>query len=202
MNLLLPPKNKHGLAPYAYWENFLSNEDIKTILSLREWHMSKQAEIGPETTLASGVVDKNIRNSRISWMGYNEETVNIWSKILNAVNLVNHQYFHYDLSGCHEPAQLTLYDSNNQEHYNWHTDSSLTDNNVPRKLSMSLLLSDCSEFTGGELELLVNSDQPVQLNQVRGRAWFFPSHTIHRVTPVTSGIRRSLVLWIGGPNFK
>lgn len=199
MNLLLPPKNKHGLAPYAYWENFLSNEDIKTILSLREWHITTQAEVG---STSAGIVDKNIRNSKISWMGYTNDTVEIWNKILNVINMVNHQYFHYDLSGCHEPAQLTLYNSNNQEHYNWHTDCSLSDNNVPRKLSMSLLLSDTSEFTGGELELLVDSERPVQLSQVKGRAWFFPSYTLHRVAPVTSGIRRSLVLWVGGPNFK
>jgi len=25
---------------------------------------------------------------------------------------------------------------------------------------------------------------------------------MHRVTPVTSGIRRSLVLWVGGQHFK
>lgn len=200
MNLLLPPKNKVGLSPYAYWENFLSDDDIKTILSLKEWHMAKTAEIGSMNDLQK--VNTSVRNSKVSWMNYSIDTVQIWDKILNAISEVNSTYFHFDLTGCHEPAQLTMYDSSNLEHYNWHCDSSYIDRTVPRKLSMSLLLSDESEFNGGELEVLYDSDRPHRLSQKTGRAWFFPSYMIHRVCPVTHGIRRSLVLWIGGPNFK
>lgn len=200
MNLLLPPKNKAGLSPYGYWENFLSDDDIKTILSLKEWHMAKTAEIGSMNDLQK--VNTSIRNSKVSWMEYSSETSQIWDKILNAITEVNSIYFHFDLTGCHEPAQLTIYDSSNSEHYSWHSDSSYIDRTVPRKLSMSLLLSDESEFKGGELEVLADSDKPHRLPQKRGRAWFFPSYMIHRVCPVTYGIRRSLVLWIGGPNFK
>jgi PKHD-type hydroxylase len=64
------------------------------------------------------------------------------------------------------------------------------------------MLSDPSEFEGGQLEIKVNNDDPVTLEQKRGRAWFFPSYVLHRVTPVTKGPRRSLVLWVGGPEFK
>jgi PKHD-type hydroxylase len=199
MNLLIPPINTFGLSPYAYWENFLSDDDIKTILSLKEWHKSTKAEIGGAS---SSTVDTQIRNSKISWMEYSSETVQIWNKLLLAISEVNSRYFHFDLSGCYEPAQLTMYNSSNLEHYTWHCDSSYTDRSIPRKLSMSLLLSDESEFKGGDLEVLVDSEKTHVLNQKRGRAWFFPSYMLHRVSPVTYGIRRSLVLWIGGPNFK
>ena len=67
---------------------------------------------------------------------------------------------------------------------------------------MVLMLSDPSEFEGGQLEIKTDSDNPITLEQKRGRAWFFPSYVLHRVTPVTKGTRRSLVLWIGGPEFK
>jgi PKHD-type hydroxylase len=79
---------------------------------------------------------------------------------------------------------------------------SMMDRHVPRKLSMSLLLSDPSEFEGGEFEVKTDSDIPINLEQKRGRAWFFPSWALHRVTPVTKGVRKSLVLWVGGPPFK
>jgi PKHD-type hydroxylase len=67
---------------------------------------------------------------------------------------------------------------------------------------MSLLLSDPNEFEGGELQVKPDSDDIKFLEQKQGRAWFFPSYTLHRVAPVTKGVRRSLVLWVGGPPFK
>ena len=67
---------------------------------------------------------------------------------------------------------------------------------------MVLMLSDPSEFEGGELQIKTDSDDAITLEQKKGRAWFFPSYILHRVTPVTRGIRRSLVLWVGGPEFK
>lgn len=203
MNILLPTKPDFGLEPFVYWENFLTNEDILKILSLKEWHEKSDGMVGISNgDLLNSGVNKDIRKSQISWMNYTEETSAIWHKITNTISEVNSRFFHFDLTGCFEPAQLTLYDSKNEGHYNWHTDTSVRDRIVPRKLSMSLLLSDTSEFEGGDLELLNDSDKSLKLEQKKGRAWFFPSYMLHRVTPVTSGFRRSLVLWIGGPSFR
>ena len=76
------------------------------------------------------------------------------------------------------------------------------DRHAPRKLSLSMLLSDPSEFEGGEFQVKTDDDNVKQLETVKGRAWFFPSYTLHRVAPVTKGVRRSLVLWVGGPPFR
>jgi PKHD-type hydroxylase len=38
-------------------------------------------------------------------------------------------------------------------------------------------------------------------NQKAGEGFVFPSFTPHCVTPVTSGIRYSLVMWSYGPKF-
>jgi hypothetical protein len=35
----------------------------------------------------------------------------------------------------------------------------------------------------------------------KGACICFPSYTYHRVTPVTSGIRKSLVVWFRGPKW-
>jgi PKHD-type hydroxylase len=40
------------------------------------------------------------------------------------------------------------------------------------------------------------------IKQTKGSAIFFPSFAMHRVTPVTDGVRRSLVVWMEGPRFK
>jgi PKHD-type hydroxylase len=74
-------------------------------------------------------------------------------------------------------------------------------NNSPRKLSMVLQLSDPSEYDGGDLEFYVQSE-PIKAEKKKGIVYVFPSWVLHRVTPVTRGTRRSLVMWIAGPKFK
>ena len=67
---------------------------------------------------------------------------------------------------------------------------------------MVLSLSEPSEFEGGLLQVKIDNDEPKTLELKKGRAWFFPSYVLHRVTPVTKGIRKSVVIWVGGPAFK
>ncbi len=62
---------------------------------------------------------------------------------------------------------------------------------------MTLLLSDPSDFKGGELEFM---DKGKKINDLkRGQAIFFASFLRHRVAPVKKGVRHSLVMWFGGP---
>lgn len=201
-NLVYPiaPFNAPGKDDFCYWENFLSDDEINYILSRPEWHEQKVAKIGNS---GEGEVNENIRKTNISWMGLDKENEHIWQQMTNAIWSANKQFFQFDLTGCYEPAQLGSYTQYDQGHYDWHTDTSLTRSDSPyRKLSMALLLSDPKEFEGGELQVKSGNDEIKTLEQKRGRAWFFPSWTLHRVTPVTKGLRRSLVLWVSGPGFK
>jgi PKHD-type hydroxylase len=200
MTVLIPPVRNQGLEDVAYWEDFLTPEELKFLYYTDEWQTLQDAQIGGVDTL--GQVNPHIRNSSVCWMSKNEKNAVIWDKIVNTICEVNRRFFQFDLTGCYEPAQLTLYTGTQQGKYNWHTDASNTDSGIPRKLSMTLLLSDTKDFQGGDLEFMVSSDQIQIAQQKLGRAWFFPSWMLHRVTPVTSGVRKSLVLWIGGPQFK
>jgi PKHD-type hydroxylase len=56
------------------------------------------------------------------------------------------------------------------------------------------MLSNKEEYTGGVLELEGTGE--MQMN--RGDIIAFPSFIPHRVTPVTSGIRKTATLWILG----
>lgn len=200
----IPPRNQFGKDNAVYWDDFLPNDYINQILSDNAWLNMQDAAVGGQ--VVNGTIqsetDKEVRNSRIGWMGLTPNNSHIWHRISDVVADVNRRFFHFDLTGCYEPFQLTLYTENSQDHYTWHTDMSMMDNHAPRKLSMSLLLSDPSEFEGGELQIKPDSDVSRTLEQKRGRAWFFPSWVLHRVTPVTKGVRRSLVLWVAGPPFR
>lgn len=199
MILTIPHRQSYGADHLVFWENFLTQEDIKTILSLPNWHdMSAGAVVN--NTVDGLISDK--RCSDVAWFLPTEETNIIWEKIVNTIADINAKFFHFDLTGCYEPAQLTLYKAEVTGHYDWHSDADFKSMLPPRKLSMSLLLSDVNEFDGGELQVKDVSDDIRLCEQKQGRAWFFPSYTLHRITPVTRGIRRSLVLWVGGPPFK
>jgi PKHD-type hydroxylase len=65
---------------------------------------------------------------------------------------------------------------------------------------MTCLLSDPNEFVGGELEFIEENKKSISLKQ--GQAIFFASFIRHRVSPIKKGVRKSLVMWFGGPPFK
>ena len=77
------------------------------------------------------------------------------------------------------------------EYYHWHIDSGLT---FPdRFYSTVIQLND--DYTGGELE--VKEDNEVNtLTRGIGNLYMFPSNYIHRVKPISTGIRYSLVNWV------
>ena len=68
-----------------------------------------------------------------------------------------------------------------------------------RKISMTLLLNDPSEFEGGDLEIKAPG-KFAELKQ--GHAIIFASFLNHRVNPVRRGLRQSLVVWFGGKPFR
>ena len=68
-----------------------------------------------------------------------------------------------------------------------------------RKLSMTVILSNPTDYDGGEFIFESTGDE-VFKNQ--GTIIVFPSFIRHRVNPVTKVIRYSLVNWFEGPAFK
>ena len=71
---------------------------------------------------------------------------------------------------------------------------------LDRKLSISIQLSDKLDYEGGNFEF-EDITSSMDFKEI-GTIIIFPSYLRHRVTKVTSGIRRSLVAWFYGPNWK
>lgn len=144
----------------------------------------------------------------------NNREVEVWSsmnvpirkKIFDVIKNINADLwnFHLDDAGI-EPPQLCVYRGNVRGHYTWHKDSSwLSCKTKMRKLSYSILLSNRSSYSGGELELLVGikpNGKPMLFEsglEEIGDICVFPSETYHRVKPVTQGTRIALVGWVWG----
>jgi PKHD-type hydroxylase len=192
----IEPVNGFGKDEMALWDGFLTDAEINLLLAQPEWLATEKAAVG------IGTVNDDVRITQVGWLGPKAELLPIWEKLSKIVAEVNRRFFQFDLTGFYEPMQIGIYSSDNKGHYDWHTDASAKDTNAPRKLSIALMLSDQSEFEGGEFQVRVSTDTPQTLETKRGRAWFFPSYVMHRVQPVTKGVRRSLVIWVGGPPFK
>lgn len=95
-----------------------------------------------------------------------------------------------------EPLQILRYGVGG--HFQtWHSDAGY-DRGSGRLVSVSVELSPLGDHEGGDLEIVPDTIGRVRSLE-RGGARFFPSRALHRVTPVTRGIRHALVIWTGGP---
>ena len=140
-----------------------------------------------------------MRITTISWIPF-KAMPEMYRILDRTMKQVNGNHFGYEGMEITEYAQFTEYPKGG--FYDWHMDAEVNCQFEPpvRKISMTILLSDPSEFEGGDLEFMTEGNKPPQL--IQGQAIFFCSLLRHRVAKVKKGIRRSLVMWFGGPPFK
>lgn len=107
-----------------------------------------------------------------------------------------------------EPLQYSAYHPG--DHFTVHTDFGFQ--HPHRVLTVAIQLSDGSDYDGGDLEFL-GADYDLadptaaraswgrvegRAQRGRGTVCLFPAHLPHRVTPVTRGVRHTLVGWVHG----
>ena len=109
----------------------------------------------------------------------------------------NNKLFQLDLYGFTEKLQFTEYEGQGS-HYDWHPD--IGPNMTKRKISMVVQLSDEKDYEGGEL--LINTGQLLVPSKKQGSVILFPSFLMHKVEPLLSGNRYSLVSWISGNTWR
>ena len=203
---------------YYYWY-FQSVIPPKICDDIIEYGKSQQEQIAltggydPEKVSEDDIKDvSKKRKSNIVWMNdrwiYNEIHPYIHTANKNAG-----WNFQWDFS---ESCQFTNYKLD--QFYDWHWDSWSKPYNRPeepdrhgkiRKLSVTISLSDENDYEGGDFEFDFRNDdkgsnQPQLCKEIRpkGSVVVFPSFVWHRVKPVISGTRYSLVIWNLGWPFK
>lgn len=183
---------------WAYKDNFLSVEECDAII---HYGKNKQPHTG---TIAinndegiSQQVNGLYRDSNVSWIYPEESTFWLYNKLSEEIILMNDKFFKFQLSGIDEFMQFTEYNSGGK--YDAHIDKSLY--GKVRKLTAVVQLSDENTYTHGDLVLL-NYEPGEPLPRKRGSLILFPSYSTHKVVPVSSGVRYSLVCWVTGSPFK
>ena len=182
---------------FVWWDNGFSDEEISQIEQLCDSSDTKIA-----TTIGDNI---DIRKSHVKFYHFDDQTQWFFMKLNLIIEQLNNQFFGFDING-YDFFQYTVYDSKESGKYDWHTDLLFNDHeNIERghdtrKLTAVLLLSDPEkDFTGGEFQINTGSEETVNLT--RGKVILFPSFILHRVKPVLTGTRKSIVVWVEGPKF-
>lgn len=183
---------------YIYWDNYFSDDELTEIKKY-----CNTLSINDSTITEGNKLEPQVRKSKVAFFELDQDNHWIFEKLKSITESINNEFFQYDLTGF-RTIQYTKY-NNVDDHYSHHKDMLFDaffpeDHGLTRKLSVILFLSDPSEYTGGEFELHGNSEFIIE--QKKGRIIAFPSFMMHRVIPVKSGERSSLVFWVLGPKFK
>lgn len=179
-----------------YWQTGFNSEELKTIDE-----GIKKLKLQKAQTAGNGKDD--IRSSQIRWIPQNEEWWWLYNKLSDMIVTANNELWKFDLHSMPEQIQFTEYYATENGHYTWHQDIGpgiLS----KRKISITVQLSDPSEYDGGVLEMWQGGpqDSAVKAYKGAGSVFIFPSYMMHRVTPVTRGVRKSFVLWVGGSHYR
>jgi len=192
MTTRLEPRWKSYMAITS--QPMFTPKQCKMIIDMGHSLKPEQAKVGGGKK--DGIHDTKKRVTTISWIPF-KNMPEMYQTIESTMLRTNSNHFGFNGMELSEPAQFTEYPKGG--FYDWHMDSDTNFAHEPtvRKISMTCLLSDPSDFKGGELEFMDKGKKADDLKQ--GQAIFFASFLRHRVAPVKKGVRRSLVMWFGGP---
>ena len=189
-------KYSHKLQQYCVVNNAFTQDECDKIVDLEDLQKFQKGGVG---TAGQGQINKKARDSDIMWLSHDQNSDWLFQKFGNLVSLVNYDHFMYNIDGF-DAFQYTVYRAKNKQHYDFHIDSDQNSQNYIRKIIASVLLSDPDDYEGGEFELVPHGrvNEPFVVKPKRGEIIFFSSFMPHRVRPVTSGVRKSLVCWVMG----
>lgn len=175
---------------FVHWVDAFSPEELDL---LQEEAKSAEAK----ATVGMGEEDEKIRRTDLLWL-CPEKFGWAYDRVAYVVAKVNFYHYRYSLNHIAGQMQLGNYKATNKGKYDWHTDNGY---DSMRKLSFIMQLSNPEDYEGGKVQMKTGPEKMDMLPNKRGDMIIFPSHVLHRVTPVTKGERQSLVSWISGPGF-
>jgi len=215
-----PVERQRKFYNWCYWDKAFSDEELKDIITLMDsQELERATTVGAKfnsnannkIVSTQNTPNEKVRKSDVKFINFDNgmgQADWIFFRLNKVIEDINNQFYNFDLNG-YESFQYTVYHDHEKGRYDFHMDT-IMGNNIPddmyetRKLSMTFLLNEPGvDFEGGDFQ--INSGQEKDAETVplnKGRIIMFPSFMIHRVKPVTKGIRKSIVIWVVGPKFR
>lgn len=127
------------------------------------------------------------------------QTEFIYARLGDIAQSLNAQIYQFDIRGFGDLVRYQVDRPGLSASTQWRMDQAAA--GVHPKLRLTALLSDPSNYTGGVFE---GHGRPTvsQMPDTRGGVIVFPFHTLHRVTPVLSGARKTLTVLISGARLR
>jgi predicted 2-oxoglutarate/Fe(II)-dependent dioxygenase YbiX len=181
---------------YQYYliSDFLDCEEIKELNQTLENNVSKNnQEVLFDGNYKKTSVVNSIQHSHV------------WDQLDRFRNMIHHtnrNYFGLDLFEIskYSTVNYNVYNGDDYGQYTWHSDAEF---NQCYDLKLTALLNlSTEEFLGGDLILFLSGEYKIDNFNKPGSLLIFPAWTQHKVTPVTSGFRKTLSFWAAGPNLK
>tara|TARA_R100001126_G_scaffold35892_1_gene20081 strand:- start:3 stop:554 length:552 start_codon:yes stop_codon:yes gene_type:complete len=178
---------------YYFWDNLFSTQEIKNINSL----LNKSKKEEEESSLKAKGAKKTSTVYRIKMKHLSKHLNKAFSKLIKN----NQNHYGYDLFDIDDDDELNYNIYKKGEQYQWHIDA---DNfkSSDIKLTALINISDNS-FLGGDFYLL-NSNSPLSVPELKspGSMIIFNSFTLHKINPITKGVRKTITIFMRGPAFK
>lgn len=180
-------------APYVYFkpgehEQAFTPEECARLLA----YADKKAAV--KGSIRAGELDSTVRDADVRCLGVEPGTMWFFDRLMECVTAAN-GWWNFSLTHLLN-VEVLRYGPG--QHYKQHVD--LGSGFATRKISVVVMLSDPADYKGGDLEIITGSP-PDKMTKDQGTVVCFPSWTLHRVTPVKSGVRRTVTGWVQGPTF-
>lgn len=139
-------------------------------------------------------------NRDIAYIQPNEKSHWLYDLLFPIALEANQMYYGFDIDIVTDPIHYVIYPEDGG-HLDWHMDNGAHGTNR-RKLAMTVQLSDYNSYEGGDFQIWGGGQEFLTLPREKGDIVVFPTFLLHRVTPITKGIRKCLVFWTGGRPFR
>ena len=162
--------------------NLFLEEEIEDIKDIGD------ALILEEGKIKDDKVDHSVRNTKIAWVHPGKNTHWLFDRAI----MVFKSALPFNTL---QSMQYTVYHGTEKSHYTWHRDIGTGDKIMRARVNVGIIqLSDPSDYKGGVLQLK-QEDKIIDVMKTKGLVTTFPIDMEHRVTPLTSGVRKTLIMW-------
>ena len=189
-------------------ENFLTSKQCDELIE-KFWQSNSQKSTVAGTYKGddSDVVNEDVR--KVQEIRLKNDVVlsdgfKLTKNIIVACEMSNLLNFQFYLKKPYELEDIVVLRYEDTDKYDWHLDIGDCSTSL-RKITAIIQLSDEKDYEGGEFEFSMSNDKGDDNcygSRKKGSLILFPSYLGHRVRPVSSGVRYSIVTWILGNSFK
>ena len=187
-------------------DNFLTEQRCDELITMFDNSEKHKATVaGTYKGNGADVVNESVR--KVQEVRFSNEIIlsdgfNLTKHLLMSFEMANTLFFNFDISNKMSKIRMLRYEDAGK--YDWHLDIGNEQTSV-RKITAIIQLSDENDYDGGNFEFSMTDETGKNTavgSRKKGSLILFPSYLGHRVSPLTRGVRYSVLTWMLGNAFK